>query len=153
MLIPPFYESFGKRLVKSPRLYLADPGLACHLLGLDTLRALERSPFLGPVWEGFVASEIVKHQVNAGKRRELYWFRDQQGLEVDFVVPEAATRLLLIEAKATRTPRPEDAEPIVRLGRAVGRRTVRGLVVHRGAESQPALRPGAEAVPLAELRL
>jgi len=153
MLIPPFYESFGKRLVKSPKLYLADPGLACHLLGLDTLRALERSPFLGPVWEGFVASEIVKHQVNAGKRRELYWFRDQQGLEVDFVVPEAATRLLLIEAKATRTPRPEDAEPIVRLGRAVGRRTVRGLVVHRGAESQPALRPGAEAVPLAELRL
>ncbi len=153
LLVPPFYESFGKRLVKSPKLYLADPGLASHLLGLDTLRALERSPFLGPVWEGFVASEIAKQQVNAGRRREIYWFRDQQGLEVDFVVPETAARLLLIEAKATRTPRPEDAEPIARLGRAVGERTVRGLVVHRGAGRETALRPGTAAMPLAELRL
>lgn len=91
--------------------------------------------------------------MNAGKRREPYWFRDQQGLQVDFVIPETATRLLLVEAKATRTPRPEDAEPISRLGRAVGRHEVRGLVVHRGTESQPALRPGAAAVPLAELRV
>jgi hypothetical protein len=153
LLVPPFYENFGKRLVKSPKLYLVDPGLACHILGLDTLRALERSPFLGPVWEGFVASEIVKQQVNAGKRREIYWFRDQQGLEVDFVIPETAARILLVEAKATRTPRPDDAEPILRLGRAMGGRVFRGLVVHRGTEGQPALRPGAEAVSLSELRV
>jgi predicted AAA+ superfamily ATPase len=153
LLVPPFYESFGKRIVKSPKLYLADPGLASHLLGLDTLRELERSPFLGPVWEGFVAAEIVKQQVNAGRRRELYWFRDQQGLEVDFVVPETAARLLLIEAKATRTPRPEHADPIARLGRAVGPRTARGLVVHRGAGRERALRPGVEAVPLDALRI
>ncbi len=153
LLVPPFYENFGKRLVKSPKLYLGDPGLACHLLGLDTVRALERSPFLGPVWEGFVAAEIAKQQVNAGRRREIYWFRDQQGLEVDFVVPETVARLLLIEAKATRTPRPEDGEPIARLGRAVGKRTVRGLVVHRGTGRQAALRPGTEAVSLTALRL
>jgi hypothetical protein len=151
LVVPPFYESFGKRLVKSPKLYLCDPGLACHLLGLDSLGALERSPFLGPVWEGFVASEIAKAQANAGRRRELYWFRDQQGLEVDFVVPLTAARLLLVEAKATRTPRPEDGEPIARLGRALGRRTAEGLVVHRGAGGVPALRPGLEAVSLGEL--
>jgi uncharacterized protein len=151
LLVPPFYENFGKRLVKSPRLYLVDPGLACHLLGLDTLRALERSPFLGPVWEGFVAAEIVKQQINAGRRREIYWFRDQQGLEVDFVVPETAARLLLVEAKATRTPTPSDGEPIVRLGRAVGGRATRGLVVHRGDRGQTALRSGVEAVSLVEL--
>lgn len=151
LLVPPYYESFGKRLVKSPKLYLADPGLACHLLGLDTLAALERSPFLGPVWEGFVASEIAKAQAHAGRRRELFWFRDQQGLEVDFVVPETAARLLLVEAKATRSPRPGDGEPIARLGRAMGRRSVRGLVVHRGAGGLSALRPGIEALSLAEL--
>jgi len=151
LLVPPFYESFGKRLLKSPKLYLADPGLACHLLGLDTLAALERSPFLGAVWEGFVASEIAKAQAHAGRRRELYWFRDQQGLEVDFVVPETAARLLLVEAKATKSPRPGDGEPIARLGRAMGRRSVRGLVVHRGAGGLSALRPGIEALSLAEL--
>lgn len=149
--VPPFYESFGKRLVKSPKLYLADPGLACHLLGLDTLAALERSPFLGPVWEGFVAAEIAKTQAHRGRRRELYWFRDQQGLEIDFVVPETADRLLLVEAKATRSPRPADGEPIARLGRAAGRQAVRGVVVHRGAGGLSALRPGIEALSLAEL--
>jgi predicted AAA+ superfamily ATPase len=153
LLVPPFYENFGKRLVKSPKVYLGDPGLACHLLGLDTIAALERSPFLGPVWEGFVASEIVKQQLNAGRRRELYWFRDHKGLEVDFVVPRTAARLTLIEAKATRTPRPSDAEPIRRLGRSMGSRTIRGLVVHRGADEQPALLPGTAAVPLGSMRL
>ena len=154
LLVSPFYENFGKRLVKSPKLYLADPGLACHLLGLHTLSALESSPFLGPVWEGFVATEIVKQQVNAGRRQELYWFRDQQGLEVDFVYPETAERLVLVEAKATRTPRPEHALPIARLRSAMGpRRAVRGLVVHRGTETEPALAPGAAAVPLNELRV
>ena len=153
LLVPPFYENFGKRLVKSPKIYLGDSGLACHLLGLETLAALERSPFLGPVWEGFVASEIVKQQVHGGRRRELYWFRDRKGLEVDFVVPETAARLTLIEAKATRTPRPSDAEPIRRLGRAVGSRSVRGIVVHRGTDEQPALLLGTTAVPITKLRL
>jgi predicted AAA+ superfamily ATPase len=87
LLLPPFYESFGKRLVKSPKLYFVDSGLACHLLGISSERELARSPFFGPLFEGFVASEIVKQQLNAGERRALYYFRDHQGLEVDFVVP------------------------------------------------------------------
>lgn len=152
LLVPPFYESFGKRLVKSPKLYLADSGLACHLLGIETAAELERSPFLGPIWEGFVAAEIAKAQINAGRRRELFWFRDQQGLEVDFLVPDGGATLL-VEAKATRSPRPADGEPIARLVRAMGARPVRGLVVHRGPAGEPALRPGVEAVALSELQL
>src|SRR5436309_156253 len=62
VLVPPFYENFGKRLVKSPKLYFLDSGLACHLLGIDTTRLLSRSPFLGPIFEGFLAAEIVKQQ-------------------------------------------------------------------------------------------
>ena len=64
LLIPPFYEDFGKRLVKSPKLYFTDSGLACHLLGINSNDELQRSPFLGPLFEGFVASEIFKQQVN-----------------------------------------------------------------------------------------
>lgn len=72
---------------------------------------------------------------------------------MDFAVPDAAARLLLIEAKATRTPRPEDAEAIHRLGRALGGRAVRGLLVHRGTGAERALRPGTEAVSLPMLRV
>jgi predicted AAA+ superfamily ATPase len=151
LLVPPYFESFGKRLVKSPKLYVADPGLAAHLLGLDTAAELERSPFLGPLWEGFVASELVKARQNAGLRRELYWFRDQQGLEVDFVVPLRGGRLMLAEAKATRSPRPSDAEPALRLQRSLGGRSVICAVVHRGAGGVPALREGASALSIDEV--
>lgn len=151
LLVPPYFESFGKRLIKSPKLYVADPGLACHLLGLDTSAELERSPFLGALWEGFVAAEIAKARENAGLRRELYWFRDQQGLEVDFVVPLRGGGILLAEAKASRTARPSDAEPALRLRGALGRREATCAVVHRGAGGQPALREGSAALTIGEV--
>jgi predicted AAA+ superfamily ATPase len=135
LLVPPFYENLGKRLIKSPKIYLADPGLACHLLGVETARDLERSPFLGPLLEGFVAAEIVKAQTNRGRRRELYYFRDQQGLEVDFVVPGRGGSLALLEVKAARSVSPRDAAPLLRVAAALRRaataRPVRALVVHR----------------------
>ena len=153
-LVPPYFESFGKRLVKSPKLYLLDPGLACHLLGIESERDLSRSPFLGPLFEAFVASELVKKQVNAGRRREIYYFRDQQGLEVDFVVPLRSDRLLLLEAKASRTVRPDMAEGLARLSRAVRGRRPEGVLVYRGAgagSETTALRPGLRALPLGEV--
>jgi len=64
--VPPHFENFGNRLVKSPKIYLADSGLACHLLGIANQAELRRSPFLGPIFEGFVASEIAKSQANRG---------------------------------------------------------------------------------------
>ncbi len=66
LVVPPYFANLGKRLVKSPRLYVADCGLACHLLGIESEAELSRSPFLGALFEGFVASEIVKAQANAG---------------------------------------------------------------------------------------
>src|SRR3989338_6255450 len=119
LLVPPFYENFGKRLIKSPKLYFVDSGLLCHLLGIMNEASLARSPFLGPVYEGFVASELIKCQVSAVRRRELYYFRDQQGLEVDFLLPVGARRLRLVEVKASRTVTPEAAGPLQRLGTAI----------------------------------
>ena len=132
MLVPPFFEALGRRLVKSPKLYFVDSGLACHLLGIESERDLERSPFLGPLFEGFVAAEVVKQQVNAGRRREIYHFRDEQGLEVDLVVPGGNRRLVFIEAKASRTVLPRMADPVARLQQAAAGYDVKGLVVHRG---------------------
>lgn len=111
---------------------------------------LRRSLFRGPLFEGFLASEIVKQQLDSGRRREIYYFRDHQGLEVDFVVPIGDRALALIEAKASRTVTPAMAEPLVRLGRAVRRYDVTSLVVHPGTPGEPglaAIRPGVKAVP------
>ena len=94
MLVPPYFENFGKRLIKSPKIYLGDSGMACYLLGIATQAELDRSPFLGALFEGYVAAEILKSQANQGRRKELYHFRDQQGLEVDFLFPGPRRRSL-----------------------------------------------------------
>lgn len=97
LIVPPYFDNLGKRIIKSPKVYIADSGLACHLLGIETDAELKKSPFRGALFEGFMAAEIIKAQTNAGGRRELYYFRDQQGLEVDFVAPGAGGMLRLID--------------------------------------------------------
>ena len=155
LVIPPFYENLGKRLIKSPKIYIADSGLACHLLGIDAAAGLVRSPFLGALFEGFIASEIVKSQVNAGGRRELYHFRDEQGLEVDFIVPGRGGSISLVECKAGRTVTPAMAAPMIRLAEAIkGKRSKNTPVAMRllhqaGATGvrTTAVAPGVKAMP------
>ncbi|NUM53051.1 MAG: ATP-binding protein [Candidatus Hydrogenedentes bacterium] len=149
LLVPPFYENFGKRLVKSPKLYFVDSGLACHLLGIDNDAALRKSVFLEPVFEGLVASEIVKSQINRGTGRSLYYFREAQGLEVDFVVPLRERRIALIEAKATSTPTADMSAPMNRLKKSITGYRADGFVVHAGktgGAAGTALSPGVRAV-------
>jgi predicted AAA+ superfamily ATPase len=129
LLIPPFYENLGKRLVKAPKVYVADSGLACHLLGIDTAPELAKSPFLGSLFEGFIAAEIAKAQVNAGGRRELYYFRDERGLEVDFIVPGRRSSLSLVECKAGKTVTPDQAVPMQRLAEAMKKKRRKGTSV------------------------
>jgi len=151
IMVPPYFENFGKRMVKSPKVYWGDTGLACHLLGIQTQAELERSPFLGSIFEGFVAAEILKSQVNRGQRKELYYFRDQQGLEVDFLAPQPNARFWLVEAKASKTVHPSMAAPMLALTRAAGDRVTRRLVVYRKPRTGPAftaLTKGVEALTL-----
>lgn len=154
LLVPPYFENFGKRLIKSPKLYIADSGLACHLLGIETESDLTKSVFRGALFEGFIAGEIVKAQLNAGLRREIYYFRDQQGLEVDFVMPAKDNKVRLIEAKASRTVTPGDAAPLRRLaatwgGQPGARGGVEQILVHQPARAgavSRALVPGVQAL-------
>ena len=148
ILVPPYFENFGKRLVKSPKVFWGDSGVACYLLGINSLAELERSPFLGPVFEGFIAAEILKSQINRGMRKELYYFRDQQGLEVDFLLPRPNAGVWLVEAKASKTVRPAMAAPLLSLQRSMQKRPSRAIVVHRKSRSEvttSALAPGVAA--------
>jgi predicted AAA+ superfamily ATPase len=154
MLIPPYFENFGKRLIKSPKVYIGDSGLACYLLGITSQAELERSPFLGPLFEGYVASEILKSQINKGRRKELYHFRDQQGLEVDFLFPDSRGKLWMVECKASRTVLPAMSKSMASLRRSMGERTpARATVVHRRSPSAPPTRvlaPGIDALDIGD---
>jgi hypothetical protein len=155
LVVPPYYENLGKRLIKSPKVYIADSGLACHLLGIESAADLIRSPFRGVLFEGFVAAEIIKAQVNSGRRRELYYFRDEQGLEVDFLLPGRGGALTLLECKASGTVTPAMAAPLRRLAQAAKatrhvRTPVGAVLVHERSKTTPATRavaPDVQAIP------
>src|SRR5713101_6925805 len=151
IVVAPFFENLGKRLIKSPKVYWGDTGLACYLLGITSEAELQRSPFLGQLFEGFVAAEILKSQVNQGARKELYFFRDQQGLEVDFLLPKPNAGLWLIECKAGRTVRPVMAAPLLALRRALEKRSTRLIIVHGTSRSAPATRAVASGVEALDL--
>ena len=130
LLAQPFTENFGKRLVKAPKVYFSDNGLVCHLLGLRSMAELQRSPFKGALFENHVACEIVKGQQHHGLRRELFYLRDKNGLEVDFAVPTGDGGLALIEAKTTRTLLPKMGDTIRHYARTAKGYRCEGWVVY-----------------------
>ena len=158
LVVPPFYENLGKRLIKTPKLYFADSGLVCHLLGIDTAAELAKSPFRGVLFEGFVAAELAKAQLNSGGRRELYFFRDEQGLEVDFLVPGSGGCVRLVECKASKTVTPAMAAPMKRLAAALAEKRPKGsraelFLVHEAPLAgtvTEAVSPGVRAQPWRE---
>ena len=98
-LLPPFFANIGKRLVKAPKLFFADTGLLCYLLNVQSNKACMNSPVLGHIWENLVFTEIIKTlPVKVG--RNLFFYRDQNGVEMDFML-EIGGKLHLIEAKAS----------------------------------------------------
>lgn len=100
--LPAFSGNIRKRLIKMPKLHFYDTGLACWLLGIRNVEHLRTHPLRGSIFETWVVSEIVKHRLGAGEPGSLFYYRDQNAVEVDLII-EHANRLTLVEAKATRT--------------------------------------------------
>ena len=97
-LLRPFYRNYGKRLVKSPKLYFLDTGLLCFLAGIHNTRTLEASPLLGNFFETLVLGEMIRNFCNRGLSENLYYFRDNRGNEIDFLIPEG-NKVSLYECK------------------------------------------------------
>ena len=105
-LLPPWFTNAGKRLVKAPKLYFVDVGLACWLLGLREPGQVTRDPLLGSLFESFIVMEALKDRLNAGHTAEMYFYRDSNGNEVDLLMP-SGPRLQAIEVKAGATVNPD----------------------------------------------
>jgi len=100
--LQPYYQNLGKRIIKSPKLYFVDVGLASYLLGIESLKQIARDPLLGGLFENMVVMEAVKTRYNAGKDANLYFFRDNHKNEVDLLF-KSGQKLVPIEIKASRT--------------------------------------------------
>lgn len=139
-LAEPYFGNVGKRIVKSPKLYFNDTGLLCFLLGLDE-NTLEASPLLGAIWEAFVYAELRKACAAHAPDHEIFFYRDQQGREVDFIV-HGAGALACIECKWTELPRPDHARTLndvasLLSGARPKPRTVRRIIAARPRTNYP----------------
>jgi len=101
-LSQPFYKNINKRLIKAPKLYFIDTGLCAFLLGISSPSHITSHPLKGPLFETLVFSEILKSRYNAGRTDSLYFYRDNNGNEVD-VILELGGEITCIEIKITET--------------------------------------------------
>jgi hypothetical protein len=112
-LCPAYYESLGKRLIKSPRLHHVDPGLLCRLTGTSTVEQVLRGPMAGALFESLVGGELLRLLTDSGDMPRLYHWRTVKGDEVDYVI-EAGGRVHGVECKLTSSPTPSHARAVER---------------------------------------
>ncbi|MBF1612635.1 MAG: ATP-binding protein [Prevotella sp.] len=101
-LLPPYYENIPKRLVKSPKLYFNDPGLACYLLDIESPQQLDRDKMRGAIFENMIVMEAIKHRYNMGLEGGLFFYRDSNQNEVDLLIKQEG-ELTAIEVKSSMT--------------------------------------------------
>lgn len=98
----PYYANIAKRLGKTPKLYFYDVGLACYLLGITTPEQLSSHPLRGALFENLAVNELLKRAYNQGRRPQLAFYRERNGLEVD-ILEGSAPRLHAYEVKSSMT--------------------------------------------------
>ncbi len=147
--LQPFHANMRKRLVKSPKLYFYDVGLASHLLGIDHPRQISTHPLRGPLFENAAVIEALKHRFNHNRRPDLSFFRDARGLECDLVCGFGGD-LGIIEIKSGSTIAADYFRAIDRVSSILPQVT-RKAVVYGGGQYQ--LRRDIEVVPLLDMGL
>ncbi|NLH49283.1 MAG: ATP-binding protein [Myxococcales bacterium] len=148
-VLRPYFTNIGKRLVKTPKVYLTDVGTLCYLVGLRDPAHAAAGPMGGAIFETAVLMEIVKTLVHRGEEPHLYFWRTATGSEVDILV-EAGGKLVPVEVKLSATPQPEMAAGIKSFRAALGNRAAPGLIIHSGDIRLP-LAPEITALPFTDL--
>jgi predicted AAA+ superfamily ATPase len=144
LLLRPHHRNWGKRVIKSPKLFFLDTGLLCFLLRIKTPQELMRHALRGPIFESFVLSELYKNAVHRGDVPALSFWRDASGHEVDFLI-DLGTRLLLVEAKSARTVASDFFEGIGYWRRVSRRPRAPAALIYAG--DQPFTRHGVVVHP------
>jgi uncharacterized protein len=130
-ILPPYFENFSKRIIKSPKIYFADTGLLCHLLSIRNVEQLKVHPLLGSIFENFMVSECFKRFYNLGEIPPLYFWRDQTGNEVDLLIHQGNCSFP-IEFKLSQSYHSDFKKGIERWLALVSNPAKSGLVVYCG---------------------
>ncbi len=130
-LLPPYYENISKRLVKSPKLYFNDPGLACFLLDIESPRQLARDKMRGAIFENYVVMEVIKHRYNRGLLNGVYFYRDSHKNEVDILLKEEG-EITAIEVKSSMTYHTSFEDDISQLSDWIKTPVVNKIIVYTG---------------------
>jgi predicted AAA+ superfamily ATPase len=133
-LLQPHHRNFGKRLVKAPKLYFCDVGLAAWLLGIRDATSLDTHAARGALFETYVVSELMKQRLNAGQPRDLYFWRDSAGNEVDVVI-ESAQGLQAIEIKSGSTFASDWTDGLKKWQKFAGDESIQRSLVYGGTDS------------------
>jgi uncharacterized protein len=136
-LLPPYYNNFGKRIVKSPKIYFFDTGLVSYLTGIRNHELFERGPLYGPLFENYVISEIYKKELHVRSGAELFYLRTSNGVEIDLIVDRKPEREF-IEIKTSQTYRHEMTRSLLQLKKSRDQ----AVLLYRGrpVESAPGLK-------------
>jgi predicted AAA+ superfamily ATPase len=136
-LLEPYYNNFNKRMIKTPKLYFLDTGLACWLLGWNTPEQLTSGAMWGHIFETFVFGEILKSYYNDGLvKPPLYYYRDKEKNEIDLVIEDGGT-LYPVEIKASSDPTKSMVKSFGLLENIPGKKVGTGAIVCLSKERLP----------------
>lgn len=147
--LPPWFANIGKRLVKSPKLYFYDVGLAAWLVGITAHRHVATHPLRGNLFENLVVLEMLKSIHNMGGKPDLHFYRDSAGHEAD-VVLEHGGRMMLVEIKSAATIASDAMRSIAAIQRTLGERVSGSALIYGGDEAQR--RRDFDVVPFTDVR-
>jgi len=144
-LLRPYFTHLGKRLLKTPKIYFGDTGMALHLMGIDEWGVLEKQGHAGPIVETWVASEILKLISVTDHRFQLYFWRTQTGREVDFLI-ERGGKLLAIEVKWSHRIDESDITSLKQCAEDLKDKLLFSVIIYSGTEIVP-ISPKMIALP------
>lgn len=133
--LQPYFENFGKRIIKSPKLYFTDVGLVTYLLGIENEEQLSRDPLRGHLVENLIVLELLKWRLNHGLDPNLYYFRDVQKNEIDVIFKDGNT-LIPIEIKSAYSYNSEFLKKLFSFQQMVENRAPKGYLIYAGDQEQ-----------------
>lgn len=133
--LQPYFENFGKRIIKSPKLYFTDVGLATYLLDISTTEQIARDPLKGNLVENFVISELIKNRYNQGIEPSFYFYRDSNSNEVDLLF-KSGNNLIPIEIKSSSTFNIDFLKGIKYFQEIAESRAPYGYLIYSGSQEQ-----------------
>lgn len=133
--LQPWHANFNKRIIKSPKIYFYDTGLACHLLGIRSKEEINLHFAKGALFENFVVVEHIKETWNRGNRLSSFFWRDSAGNEIDLLI-ESGQQLKIVEIKSAKTIKQKFFKGINYFEKLAQRYTIKKYILYAGDESR-----------------